>query len=154
VVGLGSAARLAQESLESGEEQRIAGMRNRLLEALLQLDGVAVNGSMQRRIARNVNVRVDGIDSSALLKLAPGLAFSTSSACASVKSTPSHVLAAIGLSVREAQSSFRVGLGRGTTIEQVDQAAAQLVAAIRVLRSLSLGREAEQSCDMAPAEGQ
>jgi hypothetical protein len=56
--------------------------------------------------------------------------------------------------VREAQSSFRVGLGRGTTIEQVDQAAAQLVAAIRVLRSLSLGREAEQSCDMAPAEGQ
>jgi cysteine desulfurase len=43
------------------------------------------------------------------------VAFSAGSACASGSGRPSHVLAALGLSEREARSSIRLGFGRYTS---------------------------------------
>jgi cysteine desulfurase len=50
---------------------------------------------------------------------------------------PSHVLTAMGLSRRVAGGALRCTLGRATTAEEVDRAAAAIVGAVEQLRSAS-----------------
>jgi cysteine desulfurase len=45
------------------------------------------------------------------------------------------VLRALGLSEVDVRASVRIGLGRGTTVEEVDTAAERIVAAVRGLRA-------------------
>jgi cysteine desulfurase len=89
-----------------------------------------VNGSADQRYHGNLNIRREGVDSARLISEVRKVAFSSGSACASGSGRPSHVLAAIGLSEREARSSIRLGFGRYTTEEEllyalalIDQAA-------------------------------
>jgi cysteine desulfurase len=60
------------------------------------------------------------------------LAVSTASACSSGSEKPSHVLEAIG---QQGSASIRFGLGRMTTVEEVDAAAARVVKVVRSLRA-------------------
>jgi hypothetical protein len=57
------------------------------------------------------------------------LAFSAGSACASGSGRPSHVLRAIGLSDRQAKTSVRLGFGRYTTEQELEDACARINAA-------------------------
>jgi cysteine desulfurase len=62
------------------------------------------------------------------------VAFSAGSACASGSGRPSHVLAALGLTDREARSSLRLGFGRYTAEEDLVEALALIdSAAVRQL---------------------
>src|SRR5579875_2142697 len=55
IVGLGEACRIAQAEM-ADEAGRIAGLRERLLRALRRdVPGIEVNGTMERRIAGNLN---------------------------------------------------------------------------------------------------
>jgi cysteine desulfurase len=74
-----------------------------------------LNGSAGQRYHGNLNLRRDGIDAGRLISELREVAFSAGSACASGSGRPSHVLAALGLSEREARSSIRLGFGRYTT---------------------------------------
>jgi cysteine desulfurase len=78
-----------------------------------------------------------GVDAAALLAGLPDVAFSTGSACSSATTEPSHVLRAMGLEERAARSSVRFGLGRFTTEEEVEYAAARVIEAVRGLRALA-----------------
>ena len=72
-------------------------LRDRLLDGLRAgLDGVRVNGSLERRLPHNLHVSFDGIEGEALLMALGDLAVSTGSACSSGSQAPSHVLKAIG----------------------------------------------------------
>ena len=55
-------------------------------------------------------------------------------ACSSAESQPSAVLTALGVPRDLASASLRIGLGRGTTVEEVDFAAAKIIAAVTQLR--------------------
>jgi cysteine desulfurase len=136
IVGFGEACRVAAE--EIGEEApRTAALRDRLLVRLQsELDGVAVNGSMEHRLAGNLNVSFLGVDAEALLMSMPDVAVSTGSACSSASVEPSHVLRALGIGPL-AQSSVRFGLGRFTTAEEVEYAAGRVVESVRKLRALA-----------------
>jgi cysteine desulfurase len=137
IVGFGRAAQLCLEELDA-ESQRLRTLRDRLLSRLQELDGVVVNGSLERRLPHNLNVGFERVEPEALLMSLGDIAVSTGSACASASSTPSHVLTAIGRSDDLARASLRFGLGRMTTEEEVDFAAERVVRAVRQLREKAM----------------
>jgi cysteine desulfurase len=135
VVGLGRAAAIARQELES-EQARLWRLHRRLQERLRkEIPGIAFNGAAEARIPGNLNVTLPGVDAQALLKSLPELALSTGSACTSTEIEPSHVLSALGLSESAAGTTLRIGLGRFTTEADVDFAAERLIAAQRQLRA-------------------
>jgi cysteine desulfurase len=134
IVGFGEAARICSEEMEE-ETARVGRLRDRLREKIqAALAGVHVNGSERQRLAGNLNLAFEDVDADALLTALPDIALSTGSACSSASPEPSHVLRALGLTVRQARSSVRFGLGRFTTEEEVDYVARRVVEAVRNLR--------------------
>ena len=137
VVGLGAACEIAAAEMTS-EAVRLTKLRDRLLDRLQTgLGGVSVNGALSPRLPNNLNVSFEGVDGETLLGRLDGLAVSSGSACTTADPQPSHVLRALGLSDELAQASLRFGLGRGTTSEEIERAAALVIAAVTRLRSLS-----------------
>ena len=82
-----------------------------------------LNGSEDARWHGNLNIRREGLDVARLMSEVRTVMFSAGSACASGSGRPSHVLQAIGLSDKQAKSSIRLGFGRYTTIEELEEAA-------------------------------
>ncbi len=134
IVGLGQAAEICRNEMDA-ESVRLASLRDRLLAGLrTRLDGVRVNGSMQRRLPHNLHVTFDRVGGEALLMALGDLAVSTGSACSSGSQAPSHVLEAIAATGGRAGASIRFGLGRPTTDADIDFAierVAQVVTALR-----------------------
>jgi len=136
LVGLGEAARIAAAEglLDAG---RIAGQRKRLLDGLTAaIPGLRINGSMESRVAGNLNLSFPGgVDAQALLAALPELYLSTGSACSSAEIEPSYVLSAMGIPEPEARATLRIGLGRFTSPAEMDRAAALMGAAWQSLTS-------------------
>ena len=133
IVGMGAAVGLLGDA---EAEARVARLRDRLWDKLRAAGGVHLNGGMAHRAPHNLNVSIDGVEAEALLMGIRGIAVSTGSACTSATLEPSHVLRALGLSAGRAQAAIRFGLGRSTTEEEVDRAAAHIVAKVDMLRQL------------------
>jgi cysteine desulfurase len=120
IVGFGRAAEICTNEA-ADEITRVRCLRDRLWNGL-RSDRVHVNGSMERRLPQNLNVRVDGVHGETLLKsLANDVAISAGAACATTSAEPSHVLKALGLTDDQARASLRFGLGRFNTEEEVDR---------------------------------
>ena len=134
IAGFGEACAIAAREME-GEAERLRALRGRL-QARLEagLAGITVNGSMEHRLAGNLNLSFAGVSADALLMCLPDIALSTGSACSSATVEPSHVLHALGLSDESARSSVRFGLGRFNTEEEVDYVARRLVESVDRLR--------------------
>ena len=109
-VGFGEAARLlgACSSADRDHVERLWQI------ARTALSDWTLNGSAEARYHGNLNLRRDGVDAARLISDVRDVAFSAGSACASGSGRPSHVLAALGLSDRQARSSIRLGFGRYT----------------------------------------
>ncbi len=125
IVGMGEACRIAAERM-AHDIPRIEALRERLWRALSTVPGVELNGDPVRRVAGILNLTIDGIEGETLLLALADLALSSGSACASLSAEPSYVLRALGRSDRLAQSSLRLSLGRYTTADEVDTAAARI----------------------------
>jgi cysteine desulfurase len=132
IVAMGEAARLAAAE-GGGDAERLRRQTDRLLALLrVAVPGLALNGHPERRVAGNLNLTFPSRAAAEILRAAPDLCLSTSSACTTSSDGglgPSHVLTAIGLSAAEAQRSLRIGLGRLTSDQDVEIAAGQLAAA-------------------------
>src|SRR5215471_15909264 len=97
IVGLGVAARLAANKLES-EATRVAALRDRLEQGILaNVPGTAVNGDPHHRVPNTTNISFDRVEAESLLIALDleGIAVSTGSACSSGTLEPSHVLRAM-----------------------------------------------------------
>lgn len=136
IVGFAKAVELGlAEMADEGDRQR--QLRQRLWEQLNALEGVYLNGHPAQRLPGNLNISVAGVDGQALLLgLQPVVAVSSGSACSSTKMAPSHVLKALGRSDDLAYASLRLGLGRFTTVSDVDRVAESAIATIQSLRSV------------------
>ena len=134
IVGFGKAAELSTRQGES-DAGRLRALRDRLWIALSRVDGVHLNGPIDPRLANNLSVRVDNVHGESLLKaIATDVAVSSGAACATASAEPSHVLRAIGLNDEQARASLRFGVGRFTTEQEIDAAAAIVAGAARQLR--------------------
>ena len=136
-VGFARACQIAVRVREA-EADRLRGLRDRFFDALsAALRGVHRNGAAEPRLPGNLNLSFDGVEGEALLMALPELALSSGSACTSATPEPSHVLKALGVGAARAHSAVRIGLGRGTTADDVDRAAERIVFEVRRLRELS-----------------
>lgn len=137
IVGFAKAVELAIAAMPE-ETERLRALRDRLWQQLTVLDGLHLNGHPTQRLAGNLNVSVAGVDGQALLLgLQPMLAISSGSACSSAQIAPSHVLQALGLAETLAYASVRFGIGRFNTEQDIDQAAACIIATVRSLRQVA-----------------
>jgi len=140
IVGLGRAAQLAKESLERGDDKKMASMRDRLERGILaRVDEAGVNGAGAPRVPNTTNIHFDHIEGESLVIALDlkGLAVSTGAACSSGAIEPSHVLVAMGLRPEQARASIRFSLGKQTTESDVDLALALVTEAVSRLRELS-----------------
>jgi len=138
IVGFGQAAALAAAEMEA-EGIRLAGLRNQLETALLQLDEVYVNGSTTHRLPHVSNLSFKYLEGETLLMgFNKNVAVSSGSACTSASLEPSYVLKAMGVDDASAHASVRFGLGRFTDEAQIDYAIKEVTHTVRKLREESL----------------
>jgi cysteine desulfurase len=143
IVGFGAAAKVAQEGLVD-EMKRLSRLRSRMLanlEASLARQGVSTEvmrvtgevGISPPRLPGNLHVTFSGLEGFRLLQRLPELALSTGSACSSERAEASHVLDAMGTPQDRRFGALRIGLGRFTTEDEVDLAAARIASEVAVL---------------------
>jgi cysteine desulfurase len=123
--GFGAAAALAKARMVE-DAAHVAALWERALDIFA---GWTLNGSAEQRWHGNLNLRKPGLDVARLMSDLRDLAFSAGSACASGSGRPSHVLRAIGLSQEQARNSVRIGFGRYTSLPDLEDACARIVAA-------------------------
>lgn len=138
IVGLGAASKLIAEF--SFKDMSDIEMLRSKFESIIfsSVEEVEINGSSAHRLPTVSNLKVLHVDSQAVMtKLRTKLSISSGSACSSANPSPSHVLLAMGLSASEAKGSFRISLGRPTTMKEIEIAAGWLSEAINEYRSQS-----------------
>ena len=148
-VGLGEAAALAQKEMQE-EHTRIQSLRDRLYSKLSQeLDEIYLNGDAKNTIPGNLNISFAYVEGESLLMGMKDICISSGSACTSASLEPSYVLRALGVDEELAHTSLRIGIGRFTTIEDIDTAAQNIIATVRKLRAMSpLWEMAQEGIDL------
>jgi cysteine desulfurase len=119
VVGLGVACEWAQINMEK-ECLRLKTLRDQTISKLMETQLVKLNGHPTERLPNNLNFTFSNITMDKLLLKLPKVGFSASSACSSGDTKISHVLKAIGRTDQEARQSIRLGMGYGTTVEDME----------------------------------
>ncbi len=140
IVGLGKAAELAKQWLESSGPAEMAAMRDSLQNAVLNaVEDAGVNGLGAPRVPNTTNFWFDHVEGEALVIALDlkGLAVSSGAACSSGAIEPSHVLLAMGLPHQRARASIRVSLGKQTTRDDIDFAAKVIPETVARLREIS-----------------
>ena len=141
IIALGAASQIAVAAMKSGEEARVAALRERLIEGVLSGDmGAHLNGDRDKRVPGIANFSFEGIEGEGLileLDARAGVCASTGSACAAGSLDPSPVLLAIGREVGLARAGTRFSLGRENTAEEVDELLSLLPEVLESLRALS-----------------
>ena len=133
VVGFAKAIEIAVLNQKNNAE-KLLFYRNNLLEGLLKNNsGLLINGSIEKRLPHNLNLTVLDLNGAKFHKLLKSkIICSTGSACSSGE--PSHVLLALGRSLKEAESSIRLSIGLSTNSKDIKQAIHILTDTIRSLR--------------------
>jgi cysteine desulfurase len=120
-IGLAAALDKAQ-TIRHEETYRLKILQQKLIGLLEDnIEALTINGSLKQRLPNNVHFSLTGKDNERLLFELDelGIMAAAGSACSASSDEPSHVLAALGKSLAEAQSSIRLTLGRQTTIEDI-----------------------------------
>lgn len=136
IAGLACALELAVAE-QAERAPRVARLRDRLEAGICSaIPGVRVNGAGAPRLANNLNVSFDGLESEALLIRLDleGIAVSAGSACTSGTLEPSHVIAALGAQARWQTAVIRFSLGAGTDAGEIDRVLALLPGIVADLR--------------------
>lgn len=136
IVGMGEAFHIAKAEMQA-EGARIRALRDRFYDKVGYLEELYVNGSMEARVAHNLNLSFNFVEGESLIMALKDLAVSSGSACTSASLEPSYVLRALGRNDELAHSSIRFTFGRFTTEADIDYAAAKVCEAVNKLRALS-----------------
>ena len=136
ILGLGVALEEVYENSEemSEKEDKLQNyLENKLKTEIVKLGKkIKINGEKANRIKTTTNVYIEGADIQMLLVALDlrGICISGGSACMSGSLENSHVLKAMGLTDEELKGSFRISIGKDTTIEEIDYFAENLIEVI------------------------
>lgn len=135
---------LHQAVLEMGQRRaeidRLRAMKARLWSQLAKAEGVRLNGlpvDDPCSAPHVLSVSFEGVRGEVMRNALEGVGIlvSTGSACASHKQKVSATLRAMGLSTEQADGTIRISLGMMNTMEEMDEAAAQMIALHKQLRA-------------------
>jgi len=147
IVGLGKACEVAIRDFDKNVAH-MTKLRNKLMEGVLKLDHVRLNGHPTIRSPNNVNVSFDFIEGESIILFLDmaGIEASTGSACSSKNLKASHVLLACGMKPEEAHGSLRMTNCEFNTEEEIDYVLETLPGVVNRLRAMSpLYKKATQS---------
>jgi cysteine desulfurase len=135
IIGLAESLKKA-ESLKAKETARLIKLRDFIINELLKISGVSLNGHRALRLANNINISLEGVDGESLLMRLDmaGICASSGSACTSGSLDPSHVLQAIGLPKNLVKNSLRLSLGRENTPAQLKKTISQITKIVKDIR--------------------
>jgi len=138
IAGLGAAADLARVELPGRTEHETA-LRDQLIEGLLAMPDVELNGHPERRLSNNAHVSVRGVGAESLVLVldALGYAVGSGSACSSGGDRPSRLLLALGRDEQDALSAARVTVGKDNTAQEVEGFLQAFAEAVNRLRKVS-----------------
>ena len=137
IVGFAKATELFMDCKDE-ENQRLASFRDKMLRAIKNSHpDVILNGSLEQRLAHNLNLCFPGLEAESLIMKMKGVACSTGSACSSANLEPSHVIKAIGRDTEMAHSSIRFSLGRFNTKDEIHFAIEKIIHSISYLKKKS-----------------
>lgn len=137
ICGLGVAVESAVRNL--GEMEYVKGLRDKLIDGLLEIPYSRLNGDREKRLPGNVNVSFSFVEGESLLLWLDmsGISASTGSACSSKSLEPSHVLLAIGVDIEDAHGSLRFSLSKDNTESDVDAIITAVKESVERLRMMS-----------------
>jgi cysteine desulfurase NifS/selenium donor protein len=135
IVGLGAAAELAAERLER-DAAEARTLRDRLRARLEgELGPLPVNGDPDDGLPNTLSIAVPGVEASTLLaEIGDRVAASAGAACHAEGVDLSTVLAAMGVPLEQAVGTVRLSVGRRTSRDEIDRAAAIIASAAARLR--------------------
>ena len=139
IVGMGKAARLAQEEMPQRSEH-LRSLRDLLIKELKsKIDHLHFTGHPDNRLPHHASFCVEFIEGEAmLLSLSmEGIAVSSGSACTSRALKASHVLKAIGVDDALAQGSIVFSLGMSNSKEDIEHLTKVFPGIIEQLRKMS-----------------
>lgn len=139
IVGLGTATRLAKETMEARSVYE-KELRDYAIERILaEIPYAKLNGHREKRLPNNINISFRFIEGESMLIMLDmsDICASSGSACTSGSLDPSHVLLAIGLPHEIAHGSLRLTLSEQTTREEIDFTIDKLKEIVSKLRAMS-----------------
>ncbi len=137
-VGMGLAIKLAVNNLDY-EDTKVRSLRNKLEDALLEIDGVLIVGERELRTPNTILASVKGVEGEALIwdLNRNNIAVSTGSACASESLEANPTFLAMGMGNELAHTGIRLSLSRFTTPEEINYTIEVIKKSIKRLRKIS-----------------
>jgi cysteine desulfurase len=117
IVGMGEALKIANQEM-SLENSRLIALRDYLWQEIKILKNIQLNGSLDNRIANNLNISFTDININSLSTKLKKIAVSNAATCNNGQA--SHVLKAIGLSDKHSANTIRISIGRFTTNKEIE----------------------------------
>ena len=138
ILGLGEAVR--EMAARRDELDRLRAMKTHLWALLSAEEGISLNGPAPedaQSAPHVLSVSFGGVRGEVMRNAleGEGILVSTGSACASHKQKVSATLRAMGLSTEQADGTIRISLGMMNTMEDMDEAAARMLALYRQLKA-------------------
>ena len=136
ILGMGTAIEEAYENIheiEAREEKIQEYLEKRIKN---EIENIKINGEKSPRLKTITNLYIKGCDIQTLLIALDlrGICVSGGSACMSGAHEDSRVLKEMGLSSEELGSSFRISIGKDTTIEEIDYFVENLKEIVKIER--------------------
>jgi cysteine desulfurase len=124
IAGLGEAFRLLTIPEHKDSVEKVRSLRDNLLDKLLELNDILLNGDREKRLPQNINiVTTKASDSLVIAADLEGLAISAGSACHSGALQESYVIQAMSPPDSYASTqSIRISLSQYTTEEEIEKA--------------------------------
>ncbi|MGY5144402.1 MAG: cysteine desulfurase family protein [Candidatus Nitrosopumilus sp. bin_32a] len=137
IVGFGKAMEISQKEIDS-ENKKFKEWSDLMLKEFEKIGG-KLNGHPSKRLSYNLNVSFSGIESKAIINsVSKEIAISAGSACTTQIVESSHVLLALGLNDNATHEAIRIGIGRFTTLDEIQFTVEKISSIVQSLEKISV----------------